>query len=524
MASLPIRRALISVSDKTGLEALGRALHELGVVMVSTGGTRQALLKAGVPATDLSAVTHFPEILDGRVKTLHPAIHAGILARHNDPAHQATLAHHQIEAFQLVVCNLYPFERSVAEAGRSEEDIVENIDIGGPTLVRAAAKNFHSVAILCAPAQYDEFRLELLAGGGEISLTTRRRLAEAAFERVAAYDRAIADWFAPKDAATDRFPTELHLRFARRSRLRYGENPHQAAALYVDPRLEPPNLARGELLHGKELSFNNLLDLDSALALVRDFSVPAAVIIKHNNPCGVALGATQAEAYARAHEGDPLSAYGGVVGFNREVDAATADLLAGPNRFVEAIAAPGFSQEALAILTGKPKWKGSVRLVAVGALRLPRAEWDYRRIDGGLLVQTTDVAEVDWRQAKVVTQKAPTADELADLALAWKVCRQVKSNAIVLAKGGMVVGVGAGQMSRVDAVEIAIRKAGARAKGSVLASDAFFPFRDNIDVAAKAGIAALAQPGGSVRDAEVMAACDEHGMAMVFTGLRHFRH
>lgn len=525
MDSLLIRRAIVSVSDKTGLDQFAKELMKLGISLVSTGGTRQALEAAGVPVTDLASVTGFPELLDGRVKTLHPAIHAGVLARQDDPAHVQALADHGIEPFQLVVSNLYPFERVAMEPGRTADDIIENIDIGGPTLVRAAAKNYGSVAVLCEADQYEPFLKELIAGNGQINLATRRRLAATAFQRIAVYDQAIAGWFARQESPAETFPAELTLRFKRRDKLRYGENPHQQAAFYLDPLSFPPNLAQAEILHGKELSFNNLLDLDSAYSLVREFAEPAAVVIKHNNPCGAAVGASLAEAYTRAHDGDPLSAFGGVIGVNRELDAATAELLVGPNRFVEAVLAPGFTKEALTILTTKPKWKDSVRLVSVGRVTAKDEDvLDYRRIDGGLLVQTPDTAAVDWSKAKSPTKKAPTPEQLADLALAWKVAKQVKSNAIVLAKGGMVVGVGAGQMSRVDSVELAVKKAGDRAVGAVLASDAFFPFRDNIDAAAKAGVAAIAQPGGSVRDAEVVAACDEHGLPMVMTGVRHFRH
>lgn len=523
MDVIPLRRALISVSDKAGLEALAQALVSRGVTLVSTGGTRQALEAAGVPVTELSAVTGFPEILDGRVKTLHPAIHAGILAKHDYPPHQATLAQHGLDAFQLVVCNLYPFERVAAEPGRGTEEILENIDIGGPTLVRAAAKNHRSVGVLVEPRQYEAVVEELARHGG-LTLATRKRLAAEAFRRIAQYDHAISAWFDGMEHAAEQFPQELNLRFRKRGDLRYGENPHQAAALYEDFAVPQGRLASARVLHGKELSFNNLLDLDAALALVRDFAEPAAVVIKHNNPCGVGIGVHLREAYQRAHDGDPLSAFGGVLGFNREVDVATAEALVEPNKFLEAMVAPGFSPEAFQLLTTKPRWRDSIRLVAVGPLGPRDAAWDLRRIDGGLLVQTADVATVDWGSVKLATARAPSPEQWADLALAWKVARQVKSNAIVLAKGGMVVGVGAGQMSRVDSVELAVKKAGPRAKDAVLASDAFFPFRDNIDAAAKAGIAAIAQPGGSVRDAEVIAACNEHGLAMVLTGMRHFRH
>jgi phosphoribosylaminoimidazolecarboxamide formyltransferase/IMP cyclohydrolase len=521
----PVRRALLSVSDKTGLVDLARGLAALHVELISTGGTRKALADAGLPVRDVSDVTGFPEILDGRVKTLHPRVHAGILAVRDNPQHQATLREQGIAPIDLVVCNLYPFEATVARPGSSHEDVVENIDIGGPSMLRAAAKNYHDVAVVTDPGQYAGVLEELRANNGSLGLVTRERLAGAAFARTAAYDRAISAYFSRR-AGVEQLPAVLDLRFERRLPLRYGENPHQKAAFFVEPEAQPASVATAEVLHGKELSFNNILDLDSALNLVRDFTGPAAVVIKHNNPCGAAVGATLEEAFRRAYEGDPLSAYGGVLAFNRDVDEATAGQITEPNRFVECVIAPGYTDGAFRLLTTRTKWGKNVRLLRTGPLPAGgRGEaLDYRRVDGGLLVQTRDAGGDDFAAARVVTKRQPTAAELADLRFAWVVCKHVKSNAIVLAKGGMLVGTGAGQMSRVDSVHLAVRKAGERSRGSVLASDAFFPFRDNVDEAARAGVTAVVQPGGSLRDQDSIQACDEHGLAMVFTGVRHFRH
>jgi phosphoribosylaminoimidazolecarboxamide formyltransferase/IMP cyclohydrolase len=521
-----IRRALLSVSDKAGLLELARGLAELRVELISTGGTRKALADAGLAVRDVSDVTGFPEMLDGRVKTLHPRVHGGILAVRDNPQHAATLREHDIQPIDLVVCNLYPFEATVARPGVSHEDVVENIDIGGPSMVRSAAKNYQDVAVVTDPAQYGPVLEEMRANGGALTPATRERLAAAAFARTAAYDGAIAAYFAGR-AAAEELPPALELRFRRKQALRYGENPHQKAAFYVEPVVPPGTVAAAEVLHGKELSFNNLLDLDSALNLVREYGQPAAVVIKHNNPCGAAVAATLEEAFRKAFEGDPLSAYGGVLGFNRVVDEATATQISEPNRFVECIVAPDFSPAALQIITTRPTWKKSVRLLRTGPLeaRAGRpAGFDFRRVDGGLLVQGRDAGGDDFAAARVVTKRSPAEQEWADLRFAWLVCKHVKSNAIVLAKGGMAVGVGAGQMSRIDSVHMAVRKAGARSGGAVLASDAFFPFRDNVDEAARAGVRAVVQPGGSMRDADSIAACDEHGLAMVCTGVRHFRH
>lgn len=526
MSQRRIRRALLSVSDKTGLVEFAKTLIQFGVQLISTGGTRKALADAGLAVTDVSEVTGFPEILDGRVKTVHPRIHAGILAIRDQPQHMSVLQAHGIEPIDLVVCTLYPFEKTVARPGVSHEEAVENIDIGGPSMVRAAAKNYHDVAVVTDPSQYPSVTEELRQHDGGLTLATRERLASAGFARTAAYDQAISAYFASR-GGEDGLPAVLDLHFQRRQALRYGENPHQKAAFYVDPTCHYACVATADVLHGKELSFNNILDVDSALNLVREFAEPAAVVIKHNNACGAAVAEMLDQAFSKAYEGDPLSAYGGVLAFNRDVDESTARLITEPNRFVECIIAPGFSAEAFHLLTTRPTWKKSVRLLKTGPLiHDPARErsLDFRRVDGGLLAQGRDVAADDLGDVRVVTKRPPTDIEMADLRFAWRVCKHVKSNAIVLAKGNMLVGVGAGQMSRVDSVHLAARKAGERVRGAVLASDAFFPFRDNVDEAAKAGVTAIVQPGGSMRDQDSIQACDEHGLAMVFTGIRHFRH
>lgn len=519
-----IRRALLSVSDKTGLIELARVLSEHGVELISTGGTRKAIAEAGLAVKDISEVTGFPEMLDGRVKTLHPKVHGGLLARRDLPQHMQTIAEHAIAPIDLVVVNLYPFEQTIARSDVHDEDAIENIDIGGPSMLRSAAKNFEAVAVLTSPDQYPAVLAEFKANNGSLTLPTRRQLARAVFERTSAYDAAIANYFA-KTAGDAELPVRFTTTMNRRSTLRYGENPHQVAAFYVEPTAKPGTIARAEVLHGKELSYNNILDLDSALNLVREYAGPAASVIKHNNPCGVATAANLADAFQMAYEGDPQSAFGGILAFNRPVDVATAERLAEPGKFVECIVAPSFDPAAFEVLTTKPSWKKNVRLLATGPLSpLDPKSLDYRRIDGGLLVQGRDAQADDPATWKVVTKRAPTEAELAALRFAWVACKHVKSNAIVLANGTMVVGVGAGQMSRVDSVQISIRKAGERVKGAVLASDAFFPFRDNVDAAAAAGITAIVQPGGSQRDGDSIAACDEHGLAMLFTGIRHFRH
>jgi phosphoribosylaminoimidazolecarboxamide formyltransferase / IMP cyclohydrolase len=517
----PIKRALLSVSDKTGLVELAKTLQAHGVALLSTGGTWKTLHEAGLDVQEIAEVTGFPEMLDGRVKTLHPRIHAGILAVRDNLQHMATLAKHEIDPIDLVVVNLYPFEATVRKPGVSHEEVVENIDIGGPTIVRAACKNYHDVAVIVDPAQYASVAGELADREGRLSLVTRERLAYEAFGRIAAYDAAIAHYFATRQP--DRFSGLLTLSYQRKMRLRYGENPHQDAAFYVDRASSSGGIGRATIRHGKELSFNNILDLESAWNLVSEFQEPAVVVVKHNNPCGAAVAAALAQAFDRAYAGDPVSAFGGILAFNRPVDLATADLITQPNRFIECIIAPAFEPEAFEIITTRPSWKKNVRLLEAVAAESGQA-LDYRPIVGGMLVQQRDRDSDDWSALKKVTKRSPSAQEMADLKLAWTVCKHVKSNAIVLAKDQMVVGVGAGQMSRVDSVHMAARKAGERSLGSVMASDAFFPFRDNVDLAAAAGVKAIVQPGGSIRDQDSIAACDEHGIAMVFTGVRHFRH
>ena len=544
----PIRRALLSVSDKTGLVGFARELvTNSAVELIATGGTRKALAEAGLPMTDVTELTRFPEVLDGRVKTLHPALYAGILARRDKPEHRQTLAELGLPEIDLVVCNLYPFEQTVARPGVTEAEAIENIDIGGPCLVRAAAKNFDGVAVVTDPEQYATVVGWLREHQGSLTRDQRLHLARAAFRTIAGYDREIARYFDHlADTPEGDFPRSLTVDFRKRQDLRYGENPHQRAAFYVEPEVRRPGVATAEQLHGKELSYNNILDLDSALNLVREFTTPACVVVKHNNPCGAATAPQLAAAFRLAWDGDPLSAFGGILAFNRPVDADTAAALTDPQarRFIECVIAPDYEPAALDALR---KWKENVRLLRTGPLGQsasgggePPGGLDYRRVDGGLLVQTRDVGADNPDDWKCVTKREPTAAERQALHFAWLVCKHVKSNAIVLASGPrgggqaavpdrpdyqyQVVGVGAGQMSRVDSVQVAVKKAGDRAKGAVLASDAFFPFPDNVQAAAAAGVTAIIQPGGSVKDADSIAACDEHGIAMLFTGVRHFRH
>lgn len=526
MTTASSRRALVSVSDKTGLDVFVRGLVDLGFEILSTGGTRTFLERAGIPVVDVTEYTGFPEIMDGRVKTLHPKVHGAILGRPTLASDAEAIAAHGIIPFQLVVVNLYPFQQTIARPDVTIDEAIENIDIGGPSMVRSAAKNHAHVGIVSSPDQYAEV-LEKLQND-QFDEACRRRLAAAAFEMTAVYDRAISDYLAEITAAPEAdsaaFGSRLTLSFQRQQTLRYGENPHQRAAFYVESAPAPGTLATAEQLNGKELSYNNLLDLDAARAIAAEFSEPAACVIKHNNPCGCAIAETLAEAFENAHAGDPVSAFGSIIGLNRVVDPSTAERMCEPGRFIEAIIAPGYTPEALEILTNRPKWRNNVRLMQVEFSDADRGAPDYRRISGGLLVQDRDDLPQDDSEWKVVTEREPTAEELRDLRFAWAVCRYVKSNAIVFAKGGMLLGAGAGQMSRLDSSMIAAHKAGDRSQAGVVASDAFFPFRDGIDEAAKAGIKAAIQPGGSRNDQEVIDACNEHGIAMIFTGRRHFRH
>ncbi len=518
-----IVRAIVSVSDKTGIVDFARGLNELGIEFYSTGGTEELLRNAGVAVRSVEEATGFAEILGGRVKTLHPTIHAGILARREEAEHMAELERLNITPVDLVVVNLYPFTQKVAEPGASLEEALENIDIGGPTLLRAAAKNFPSVVVVCDPADYADV-LEGLRRPGGLPLDVRRRLAAKAFQHTAFYDTHVASYLRPAD---ELFPPEFTLALRKVMPLRYGENPHQLAAFYADATVRPlpSGVMGGEQLHGKQLSFNNTYDLDAAWRTVSDFVAPTVAIIKHGNPCGLATGDDLAETYRRALACDPQSAFGGAVAVNRPVDAPLAEEIA--QVFFEDLIAPSFREEALAIL----RRKKDLRIMAAGGVLPPTAPWeqgvydlDYRRVVGGFLVQTRDaLAETDLIR-DVVTDRHPTLEELTSLLFAWRAVKHVHSNAIVLAKKLALVGVGAGQMSRVDSVDLAVRKAGERAAGSVMASDAFFPFPDGIEHAAEAGITAVIQPGGSIRDEEVKKAANRHHMAMIFTHQRHFLH
>jgi phosphoribosylaminoimidazolecarboxamide formyltransferase/IMP cyclohydrolase len=518
---MPIRTALVSVSDKSGLVPFARALHERGVRVLSSGGTAKALAAEGVAVETVESYTGSPEVMDGRVKTLHPRVHGGILSRGDrDKGDLERLGAREID---LVIVNLYPFERVAADPASSHEHIVENIDIGGPSMVRSAAKNHARVTVVCDPADYARV-LEEIGKGGDTTPATRAELAAKAFAHTAAYDAAISGYLSSREAdgTRGRFPRYLTLPFERAYGLRYGENPHQAGAFYVERDAAAGSLAKAESLGagGKELSFNNLVDVEAALDAVREFDRPAAVVVKHTNPCGVAVAAALVDAYREAREADPLSAFGGIVAVNREVDEATARVLA--ETFLECVVAPSFSASALEVLRAKK----NLRLLATrGWLGPEHQALTSKRVGGGLVVQDRDAtAAGEVTRGKVASQRQPTAEELKGLEFAWRVCKHVKSNAIVLARGEVTVGVGAGQMSRVISVQIACEKAGEKARGSVLASDAFFPFPDGVEAAAKAGVTAVAQPGGSVKDADVIAVADRLGLAMVMTGVRHFRH
>ena len=499
-----IQRALLSVTDKTGLAAFAAGLHDLGVELISTGGTAALLRKEGIPVRDVSEVTGFPEMLDGRVKTIHPIIAGGILAIRSNPEHMAAVDKHGIGLIDMVVVNLYEFEKVAARKDAPLEELIENIDIGGPTMIRAAAKNWQDVAVVVSPSDYDAILADMRASDGVLLTDTCWKLSLKAWAMTAAYDRAVSARLGSWDG--------LDLRVPKAFDLRYGENPHQTATLYAHGKT---GIAGAKQLHGKELSYNNLVDLDAAWQLILEFSEPAAAIIKHTNPCGCAEQASLAEAYRKAFEADPVSAFGGVLAFNRTVDEETAIEIA--KTFIEAIASPGYTPEALSIL----QTKKNLRLLEVSS---SEPEVVVKSISGGVLTQSPDTARLDRSQAKVVTQRQPTESEWSALEFAWKVVKHVKSNAILYANAGQSVSAGAGQMSRVDSVKVGAMKAVLPLKGTVLASDAFFPFPDGLEEAAKHGITAAIQPGGSVRDADVIAAADRLGIAMVFTGIRHFRH
>jgi phosphoribosylaminoimidazolecarboxamide formyltransferase/IMP cyclohydrolase len=514
-----IQRAVLSVTDKTGLVDFARRLADLGIELISTGGTTKLLRDSRIAVKDISDLTGFPEMLDGRVKTLHPKVHGGILHRRENPSHTAAVAEHGIQPIDMVVVNLYAFEKTAAKPGVAFEELIENIDIGGPSMIRSAAKNFHDVAVVTSPADYPAIAEELARSGGGLSLETKWRLAQKAFATTAAYDSAIASTLerVPADfqllPTSQAFPQTLRLSFQKTLDLRYGENPHQKAAMYSDG--SGMGVANARQLQGKELSYNNIVDLQAAWDLVQEFDEPVCAIIKHTNPAGTATGKTLAEAYKRALECDPVSAFGGVIGVNRPIDAETAEEM--HKLFLEVIAAPGFDEAAKARFATKK----NLRLLEV--LDAPQ-KWILKNISGGILLQDNDSRPLQNVDLKVVTQRAPTPEETRAMLFAWKVCKHVKSNAIVYARDGQTVGVGAGQMSRVDSAKIGAMKAQLPLKGTVAASDAFFPFPDGVEEIAKAGATAIIQPGGSQRDHEVIATADRLGLAMLFTGIRHFRH
>ena len=512
-----IQRAILSVTDKTGLADFARKLSALGVELISTGGTAKLLRDSGIPVKDISELTGFPEMLDGRVKTLHPKVHGGILHRREDPAHRAAVAEHGIKPIDMVVVNLYAFEKTAAKPGVPFDELIENIDIGGPSMIRSAAKNFQDVAVVTSPADYSAIVDEMTQSAGTLSPATKWRLAQKAFATTAAYDSAIASTLERIGADGSRtdsgFPQNLRLSFSKITDLRYGENPHQKAAMYSDGSGQ--GVANGRQLQGKELSYNNIVDLQAAWDLAQEFDEPVCSIIKHTNPAGTATGKTLAEAYKKAVESDPVSAFGGVIGVNRPVDGAAAEEMA--KLFLEVIAAPKFDDTARAKFSAKK----NLRLVEV--IDAPK-KWVLRDVSGGMLVQDADVRPLQESDLKVVTKRPPTVEEKRALLFAWKVCKHVKSNAILYARDGQTVGVGAGQMSRVDSCRMGAMKAILPLQGTVAASDAFFPFPDGVEEIAKAGATAIIQPGGSVRDQEVIDAADRHGMAMIFTGVRHFRH
>lgn len=519
-----VKRVLVSVTDKTGVVDFARALaEEFGAEIVSTGGTARAIAEAGVPVTPIDEVTGFPEMMDGRVKTLHPRVHGGLLAKRDNEAHMAQAAEHGIGMIDMVVVNLYAFEKTVA-SGAEFGTCIENIDIGGPSMLRSAAKNFESVAVVTDPASYDAILAEMRENDGATTRDTRVALALQVFRTTSAYDTAIAAWMGEQVEGAVKYPAAKALRLTKKQDLRYGENPHQTAAFYVreDYVGAEHSLARAVQHQGKELSYNNYLDLDAAWAAVREYDEPACVIVKHLTPCGVCVAADVATAYKRAHECDPVSAFGGVMAFNREVGADVVEAVFENKQFVEAIVAPSFADEALQMYAEKK----NARLLSTGGVNAAGGEVEYRSVEGGVLCQDSDsVAEAAAPENfTVATERQPTEAEMDDLIFAWKACKSVKSNAILVAKGHTSVGAGGGQPNRVNSARIAVEQAGEKARGAVAASDAFFPFRDGFDVLAQAGVTAVIQPGGSIRDEEVIAAANEQGIAMVFTGHRHFRH
>ncbi|WP_110926344.1 bifunctional phosphoribosylaminoimidazolecarboxamide formyltransferase/IMP cyclohydrolase [Bacillus massiliglaciei] len=509
------KRALISVSDKTGIVEFAKGLTEAGFEIISTGGTSKKLKENGIDVIGISEVTGFPEILDGRVKTLHPNVHGAVLAKHGDPDHIAQLEKHQIEPIQLVCVNLYPFQATIAKPDVTVEDAIENIDIGGPTMLRSSAKNHEYVTVIVDAADYPAV-LEEIKSEGKVSKETNRRLAAKVFRHTAAYDAVIAEYMT--ELAGEENPETLTVTYELKQPLRYGENPHQKAAFYKKPLGSAFSIAEAKQLHGKELSYNNINDADAALQIVREFEEPAAVAVKHMNPCGVGVGETILEAYEKAYAADSTSIFGGIIALNREVDKATAEKL--HEIFLEIIIAPAFSEEALEILTGKK----NIRLLTVDFQQTDKAERKLTAVEGGALVQDRDAFSLKDADIKVATKRIPTEEEWSALELGWKIVKHVKSNAIVLTNDKMTLGVGAGQMNRVGAAKIALEQAGPKAAGSALASDAFFPMDDTVEAAAKAGVTAIIQPGGSVKDEDSIKKADEYGIAMVFTGVRHFKH
>jgi phosphoribosylaminoimidazolecarboxamide formyltransferase/IMP cyclohydrolase len=522
---MKIKRALLSVSDKTGLVELAKILVHHGVELISTGGTATELANAGLPVNAVSDVTKFPEMLDGRVKTLHPMIHGGLLAVRDNAEHMSTIARHGINPIDLVIINLYPFAATIAKPGVTREEAIENIDIGGPSMVRSASKNHESVTVVTSPADYPTLIEQLKAHNGETTLEFRRELAAKAFAHTGAYDSMIAGYLR-KDIAG--FPDVLPIGSEKVGDLRYGENPHQSAAFYRISGFTAPGVTNATQLHGKELSFNNIYDINGAYELAQDFasdSLPFAAIIKHANPCGAALGETLADAFNKAREADPISAFGGILALTRPVDVATAEAITAPNTFFEAIIAPGYDKDAFDILTTKKKWGANLILLETpNRTKALDGQYEYKYVAGGLLAQTPDNIQSDASNVTTVTKRDVTDSELSDLLFAWKVVKHVKSNAITIAKDNQLIGVGAGQMNRVQSVRLALQQAGEKAKGAALASDAFFPFNDSVETAAKAGVTAVIQPGGSKKDAESIDMADQYNVAMVTTGIRHFRH
>lgn len=522
MSMKPVKRALISVSDKTGILEFAKSLVAMNIHILSTGGTYKALVAAEIKVTEVSGYTGFPEMMDGRVKTLHPKIHGGLLGRRGTD--DAIMAEHGIDTIDMVVVNLYPFEATIAKDNCSLEDAIENIDIGGPTMLRSAAKNHKDVSVVTDPNDYSKILDEMQANQGQLSHATRFNLAIKAFEQTSRYDGAIANYFGTMFSTdkTDQFPRTFSTQFSKKQTLRYGENPHQKAAFYTERQLNESSISTATQLQGKELSFNNIADTDAALELVKTFKETACVIVKHANPCGVSIGSSQFNAYDQAYKTDPTSAFGGIIAFNTELDGKTAQAIV-DRQFVEVIIAPSISTDAQEII----KTKKNLRLLSSGILSKQLATYDYKKVTGGLLIQDRDLGMIVESDLNIVSKTAPTDEQMQDLLFAWKVAKYVKSNAIVYVKNGMTIGVGAGQMSRVYSAKIAGIKAAdekLEVTGSVMASDAFFPFRDGIDAASAAGIKAVIHPGGSMRDQEVIDAADEHGMAMVFTGMRHFKH